>query len=253
MSEKKEKTEYYPSGKIKCCQHWIIEDGDQIEIFESYHENGQIAERWRLRDNIPHGLQEAWNVDGLKIFHGVFANGKYEGLCEERYQNGNLMSRAIYKDGKIEGLFEKGYENGHLRKRANYKDGKLDGLSQCWHENGKLSSKINFKGDKLDGLCELWDEDGELFLSTNFKEDKPEGPAWGKDEKGDTVFRVNFKGGKLDGMSEWLEKQRGFKVYYHARFKNGKPATAKDKDFLKTGTLFDNLGIIYWINSCMNR
>jgi len=94
-------------------------------IFETFHENGQLASRENYKD------------------------GELDGPWEWFYENGQLMTRATFINGKKEGLLESFHSNGQLQMTENYKDNELDGLVEEFEENGELSIRENYKDGVL--------------------------------------------------------------------------------------------------------
>lgn len=59
-----------------------------------------------------------------------------EGISEELYENGNVMSQKSFNNGKEHGKYLRFWENQILKREDNYLDGKfVDG--KCFDENGK--------------------------------------------------------------------------------------------------------------------
>jgi antitoxin component YwqK of YwqJK toxin-antitoxin module len=54
-----------------------------------------------------------------------FNDGKYDGIWEKYWDNGQLHSKGLYKDGKEEGIWEKYRNNGQLISKDLFKDGRL--------------------------------------------------------------------------------------------------------------------------------
>jgi len=95
-----------------------------------------------------------------------YKNGRYDGLYEYWYKNGQSKLRINYKNGRHHGLYEEWYDNGQLWIRKNYKDGWFDGLYERWYYTGELLETCNFVDDKLKGLYVMYYKNGEIEYST---------------------------------------------------------------------------------------
>ena len=110
--------ENYEDGKL---QYIDYRDGEGDGLWESYHENGQLAAKYTYKD------------------------GKLDGLMESYHDNGQLMKKGTYKDGKREGRWKSYNENGEDVSNSQY---------QSFHGNGQLKEKGTYK----DGVEEFWNE-----------------------------------------------------------------------------------------------
>ena len=84
--------------------------GKKNELYETYHENGQLKVRY------------------------TYAAGKPDGPCESYYENGQLKAKSTYMAGELGGPYELYHENGQLRLRGTYDMGVKCGE---WIEDGE--------------------------------------------------------------------------------------------------------------------
>ncbi len=77
----------------------------------------------------------AYQVNHSKPFTGQF---------EEKFDNGQIATKAQFSDGLELGLETNWYQNGQVASKVNYVKGKLQGKAETWYPNGqkKLSSAI---------------------------------------------------------------------------------------------------------------
>ena len=88
------------SGKVKGQFNGEVRNGKKNSVWESYHDNGQLAFKGHYKDGNLDGLWETYRENGQLWIKGHFLDGKREGLLEEYDSNGTLMIRETYKDGK---------------------------------------------------------------------------------------------------------------------------------------------------------
>lgn len=86
----------------------------------------------------PHGLWEGYYSNGVCAFEGTYVNGLRDGLCIERWSNGNFDEKGEYHKGKAVGLHESYWCEGKLHYKGHYKDDNRIGF---WLENNKFALK----------------------------------------------------------------------------------------------------------------
>jgi antitoxin component YwqK of YwqJK toxin-antitoxin module len=148
---------YHENGQLGAIGNY--KDGKKT-FLESYYENGKVAARINFKDGKKNGLQEWHMEEGYLWETQIYKDGIRNGLRETYHENGLLLQRMNYKDGKLNGLEEAYDVNGKLMWIKNYKDGIKNGLEESYHSNGNLSSRMNYKDGISNGLFEWWDENG---------------------------------------------------------------------------------------------
>ena len=142
---------------------------------------------------------------------GSLKDGKWDGLYEDYWANGQLWEKGTYRDGELDGPFESYYENGEMEQKGTYKDGEMDGLVENYYENGQLQAKTSHfypdstegrsdYGDELPwwihGPFEIYSEDGVLFEKGTMNMGEPCGEWF---ENGKTVTYDPCPPGLEDG------------------------------------------------------
>lgn len=98
----------------------------------SYHENGRVNVRTKIRNGISHGLHEVY------------------------YRSGRLMVRGYYESGRMHGQWEYYYSNGQLELKENYSNGNWKGTIEEYLENGaplgKIPARLHFKKAKTGSI-----------------------------------------------------------------------------------------------------
>jgi antitoxin component YwqK of YwqJK toxin-antitoxin module len=149
----------------------------------SYHDNGQIKEKYFHNNGIKEGLYQLFYSSGgvekeinyinglkhgeLKKYNGIYLDvlenynmDKLHGLCI--YNNHGRLSKSYkveitYKDGIIEGTYKKYYPY------------KLGGNLQIDKLGGNLQIECNFKDGKYFGLYKEYDMNNNLLIELDYK------------------------------------------------------------------------------------
>lgn len=114
--------------KISAYQEMIkalekSQPNEESKIYSSYHDNGQVKERYYKNENgEKDGLYDMWDDEGKIKVKSTYTNGQLHGLCEIWYGNGQLSERFNYKDGKRNGLCEIWWEDGTQVEKSYYID-----------------------------------------------------------------------------------------------------------------------------------
>jgi antitoxin component YwqK of YwqJK toxin-antitoxin module len=181
-------------------------EGNRVGIWKSYHSNGRIQEihnvsegkierydeegnlyqRYTLRDKKANGSVEFFYpcgilkekltyTDGKRNGPGntYFINGKVEdaytfkdderdGSYKSYYDNGQLYTETIYAMGKAQGNFRMYYPDGKLMREGQYQNDKLTGVWKYYYPNGKTEKEGAFKDDLLSGEWKFYDNQGNL-------------------------------------------------------------------------------------------
>ena len=173
---------------------------------------------WDRQDNAHNGISFDMKMPndelGREATYEISSNGalgnptnihrgdKQNGIYEEWWENGQIMSRENYKDGVHDGPSKEWYENGKQRFQENYKDGEKDGLQQYWYPNGEPYAKQHWNNGELDGPWEEWSYNGNLISRGNHKNGKKNGVVEEWWENGQMKLRCNYKEGLPEGLDE---------------------------------------------------
>ena len=131
------------------------------KVFEK-HPNGQIKTLGKLIKGKWDGVVNHWYSDGQKDRETNFKDGKENGLETLWYKNGQKMKEVNWKDGYMDGLWTYWYENGQKAGEVTYKDGRPDGPAFLWQENGQKAGEVTYKdGEEVKGSAKFWNSKGE--------------------------------------------------------------------------------------------
>ena len=124
-------------------------------VLISYHDNGNLKDRFFVLDGILDGPVEIYYEDGQLKIRGSLKYGEENGPVEF-YENGRLVSKGSMKDGKPSWPWEYYYESGELMTIGSYKDGQQLGIWNIYRENGQVLSPTCYQnGEEVDlTVCE---------------------------------------------------------------------------------------------------
>ncbi len=152
----------------------VFEDDVLYTLFERRYLNGQLWERYIIRNGERDGEWTNYNENGNLSTKISYKSGIKNGICEEYYENGQLKEKLYYLDGKLEGEGCLYFNNGKLKNKTNFISDKLLGYHYEYYKNGNLLSKSYFINDKRDGVSEVYYENGQLeeksFYKNNLKQ-----------------------------------------------------------------------------------
>ena len=131
--------------------------------------------------------------------------GKFEwdGPWEQRYENGQLMSKGTLNDGKMVGPWIVYYENGNIKREDDYDWYEEPKLRSTYYENGQLQMRGYIKDDYRIGVWESYYENGQLFRKYFINEKDYDGKLMIYFEDGSLQVYQNYKDGKPIGV--WKE------------------------------------------------
>jgi len=173
------------------------------------HDNSRAVRVWgTLKNGRWDGLREDYYANGQLKSRGNYKNGKWDGPFERYYDNGQLIEKGTLKDGALVGPHEYFWPSGRVKVRGNYADGPLED----YYANGQLKSRRNYKDGKWDGPFERYYDNGQLMEKGTLKYD---GIWWWKSGHLDGPYeeywpdgRARVRGTWKDGeqCGEWLEE-----------------------------------------------
>jgi TonB family protein len=151
------------------------------------------------------GLQEYWNMDGVKILSTLY---KEDGTQYRAtyFPFGGISMREQFLNGKREGpqyYYRK--TNGKValdtfpKEIETYHNGIKEGASKRFGKNNVLIAEYYYKNNKLDSVGREWNEKGELKFEFYYKENKLDGYCINYDE-GKKTAEGRYKEGKLTGL-----------------------------------------------------
>jgi antitoxin component YwqK of YwqJK toxin-antitoxin module len=120
-----------------------------------------------LQGNPYSGSAVKYNGDGIKVYEGIFKNGRDHGPATRWYDNGSKKSQTSLKEGKLHGTIIEWYENGNKKFEASFEEGIQNGTRTKWYENGNKYREENYiLGRKT--YEKEWDESGTLTKNLEF-------------------------------------------------------------------------------------
>ena len=174
------------------------------------------------------GSVTSYHENGQKKNLGTYKKGLKDGLFEESFPNGQLLSSVNYFMGGKEGVENTYDEDGNIRFVNNYKNSRLDGLKETYFDNGQLELKENYENGKLKETIVRYDESGNEVRILSFSRDDDSNFILLSDSEVVTRIGGNIiREGKIEGDEIWetLRKSdeepfNGLLVSYHD---NGNP------------------------------
>lgn len=153
------------------------------------------------------GSVTSYHENGQKKNLGTYKKGLKDGLFEESFPNGQLLSSVNYFMGGKEGVENTYDENGNIRFVNNYKNSRLDGLKETYFDNGQLELKENYENGKLKETIVRYDESGNEIRILSFSRDDDYNFTLLSDSE--VVVRIGgniIREGKIEGIGEILRK-----------------------------------------------
>lgn len=126
--------QYYPSGIIAVKGQY--ENEKMQGTWEYYHGNGEIKNRFAVKNGIMDGPYIEFNEAGIDIAKGQYKDGKKDGEWVWRYETGELKEIGNYKDDVLHGPYVAYYKNGNVREKGRYSKGKLHGEYTTYFADG---------------------------------------------------------------------------------------------------------------------
>ena len=96
-----------------------------------YTDRGFIQEEAEYKAGKRHGITTWYlygeKMQGPKYVMYTYQDGKFEGVQETYYENGNIKTQKMFSNNVQNGPAIEYYEDGRVKSEANYKNGKLRG------------------------------------------------------------------------------------------------------------------------------
>lgn len=157
---------FHENGNIE--ERFHVKNGKKEGLHELYYENGQIMSEQAYKNNLRHGTFKGWHEDGNKLCVSEYKKDICQGLSQQWYQNGKLFIKGRIINGRRHGLWENYYENGQLQNKANWNHGfkVFDGVGGIWYENGNIEQETLLIDDKI--IYKQYDINGKLEKEIDF-------------------------------------------------------------------------------------
>ena len=72
-----------------------------------------------------------------------------KGYGSSGIQMGKKKLRVNYSGGKYDGLWQQWYNNGQMKKNVKFVDGKKGGKEVTWKKDGTIKSEVIYKDGKI--------------------------------------------------------------------------------------------------------
>ncbi len=141
-----------------------LKDGKKIKEGTEYDMNNRVTFQGHYEDDVYSGYGEE-SVDGIVVYKGNFANGKYEGEGIQRDENGFLKYEGTFSNGEYEGT-GKVYEMDELVYEGELSKGLYEGKGKLYKDKILVYSG-SFTAGEYDGFGKLY-EDGEVVYDGSF-------------------------------------------------------------------------------------
>jgi len=145
-----------------------IKNGKFNGSYISYHDNGQIKEKFIYKNNLVHGDYISYFSNGQKMEEFFFKNGILEGNPKVYYNNGQIFQEFIFNKGS-ESSFSMYYPNGQKLTSFNFSGSidfdsinKIEGLNILSKNHNKLVEYL-YSDLSLDTLFEEFYSSWEYF------------------------------------------------------------------------------------------
>lgn len=189
----KEVTTSYLAGQFIYSFNETIVDGRNKKIISGNigkKDTGKVIKSYWIDDRTIASFSYAGSVD---IESGE-SNLILDGSQIIFYPNGNIKMEAKYDNGELYGKQVKYYKNGNIQEEFFYTNGRLDGHYTKYDEQGNVIK---------DDLYQINEKNGDIIYTL----------------KGKNEFKKLYSNDKLDGVSEFVFKDKG--IHITANYKEG--------------------------------
>jgi antitoxin component YwqK of YwqJK toxin-antitoxin module len=247
-----DRTDYYPSGKVKTTAGFRnnLPEGIRREFDENgkivkgfvYHKGIKIAEGITDAAGLRQGPWKEFYENGSLKSEGNYIDGKTTGSWKYYFRNGKTeMAGSFNKAGKPEGDWKWYYDDGSIRKEESFRNGLSDGLMTEYDESGKIiaqgeyvdgneqgkwtyqmgdyKEEGNYQDGQRDGLWKSWYSDGTLQFEGKFVEDVPDGKHIYYWENGNKKDEGYYTMGKK--QAEWVKYEMDGTIFLIISYKDG--------------------------------
>ncbi len=165
--------EWYENGQLNATGKYI--DGKKDSVWNRWYENGKIQSVEKYVNNKPIGTWNYFYLNGIKNLECIFIDGKLDkntvcdtlgnilaiiqyneetgnGVFENYYPNGTLISRVILKDFLCHGYVENYYKNGNKKLCGYAEKGYKVGIWNEYYPSGDLKETIKYNKDNKEKI-----------------------------------------------------------------------------------------------------
>lgn len=195
-------TLFYDLGKDFKNYEGFYREGKITDSLLEFYDNGVIASRKKLTDNITNGNVTSYYRNGKIASAEKLNNNTRDGEFKVFFTDGKLRQEGQYKEGTEVGLWRSFYKNGVIEEELQYDEkGKKNGISKNYDLDGKLHYELEYLKGELVGY-KFFDKTGKVI-----KEDRK--------KKGEFDYIGYFPRGnkKMEGIYT-VNGKKGLWKYY---------------------------------------
>lgn len=156
--------------------------GDIYAVLTTYHENGNIASLFSMRNGRAYGPYKEWHTTGALRLDTFLVGGDpetsemarrtwvFDGISCVYSEEGALIKEVPYDKGKIEGLERTFSSKGILLEEAYYANDLLEGTARIYYPCGALFEEKRYTRGLLDGFWRQYDRRGRVYAEEFFEE-----------------------------------------------------------------------------------
>jgi len=220
-------------------------EGIEVEIVNSYDEEGNLTGSVGVMNNIPVGIHRQINrVKGTVTLREYDNSGQVvstgnttgEGLKDEFWQffypGGQVQSEGSFGADRRTGVWKFYYPDGKLEQQGNYVNGREEGLWTWYYPGGQIRREENYYRGMEDGLSVEYDEAGNIVSKGEYIEGYQEG-EWFY-HVGDHIEKGSYQGGLKSG--EWKYYFHDEKIKFEGFYVQGLP-NGKHRFYYENGKL----------------
>jgi len=162
--------------------------------FLVWHENGQLAEKGEICNNLFEGYSHRWYKNGNKAFEVFYVNGVEHGIAKGYYENGILEYETEMQNGEKTGIVNTYFQNGNKCSSGTSFEERRVKKFTSWYENGQIKEESNWMLGTLEGDFRTWNENGDLIEETIYVDGKEN---WKKKKVGKVYLMKNGRNGYI--------------------------------------------------------
>lgn len=120
-----------------------------------WNKNGRISKKQEYKEGQLDGKSVIYTDKGFIQEESEYKEGKRHGITtwylNEEKQQGPKYVMYTYQDGKFEGVQETYYENGNIKTQKMFSNNVQHGAAIEYYEDGRIKSEANYKNGELKG------------------------------------------------------------------------------------------------------
>ena len=233
----------YENGKII---NEKADETDEIEIRNTYDENGILVASGPFKENVPVGIHRKYRKDGNVTESTIYNDsgriistgivnekGEKEGDWTDFYPTGEKRDEGKYTNNKKSGTWKFYRLNGTVEQVGNYRNDRINGLWKWYYPNGYLLREEEYFLGKEDGLSVEYSDSADVIAKGEYINGEKEG-EWYYNAGGDQIEKGNYITGLRENI--WKYYFINGKLKYSGSYRQGLP-DGKHKYFYENGLI----------------